>query len=180
MGRSSAAGTSCPTIPQMAPAALARMRRDSGLRPRNIDRRIHQRYVLYADIGGHVCRHDPSKPISFGTPTGKVCMAAVAMFVPPPPPRGQDPVEPARFVQFRREAADAANHDIDGFSPASPFPQRRQRAAPGNGHLVCRNVRGKAGFAEHARIHRQRSETPLPDEIAHVLVFPCLSCRACR
>ena len=90
MRRFVAAGASCPTMPQMAPAALERIRRDNRFRPA-ISTGEYMSVTSLTPTYGATSPDATVETISFGTPVGNVCIAAAAMFVPPPPPSASAP-----------------------------------------------------------------------------------------
>lgn len=77
-------------MPQIAPAALARIRRDSGLSPAMSS----TEYIMVTSLTptyGAVSPEAMVETMSLGTPTGSRRIAAVARAVPPPPPSPNTP-----------------------------------------------------------------------------------------
>jgi uncharacterized membrane-anchored protein len=72
-------------MPQMAPAALAKTRRDTRLRPDTST----TEYIIVMSLTSTYGATLPDAmvdTISFGIPTGSACMAVEPMEVPPDPP----------------------------------------------------------------------------------------------
>ena len=128
------------TMPQIAPAALARMRRDSGFSPA-MSTTEYISVTSFTSTYGAVLPDAIVDTITFGTPTGSVRIAAVIIVVPPPPPRPSTPSK--RPCAYHAGSSAHAPRCITSTACAAiaAGAQRREVAAAGAGDVVGGDVR---------------------------------------
>ena len=161
------------TIPQIAPAALARMRRDSGFRPAMSTTEYISVMSLTSTYGA-VLPEAIVETMTFGTPTGSVRIAAVIIVVPPPPPRPSTPSKRCLRVPHGQQRRGATLHRVHCRAAVATRSQRREIDAASAGHVVCRDIGSDLWCAEHTEVDQQCAVTTRLDGVADEPVFVAL------
>ena len=168
-------------MPQIAPAALARMRRESGFSPAMST----TEYIIvmsFTSTYGAVLPDAIVETITLGTPTGSVAhrrgdhrRAAAAA-------EAEHAVEAAARRRARAPARCAPRSMTSTAVPRSPRARSAASVAPparATSSARMSTANG-AALAEHAEVHREHVDAARQDQVADEGVLRALRVEACR